>query len=536
VGGVRWWHDAVAYEVYVPSFQDSSGDGLGDLRGVTGRLEHLAWLGVDLVWLTPFYPSPMRDHGYDISDYVGVDPRFGTLEDFDGLLRRARELGLRVVLDLVPNHTSSDHEWFRRARSSREDPYRDYYLWRDPAPGGGRPNNWVSHFGGPAWTLDEATGQYWCHLFLPEQPDLNWRNPEVAAEFDRVLRFWLDRGVSGFRIDVAHALVKHPDFPDLPEHPGHLDGPVETTEHERLDHIYDVDQPDVLDVYRRWRGIAEPYDALLVGEVYVLEMDRLVRYVDKQDGLHASFWFAPLHAPWEPRTLRKLLEAVVDSAPGAFGLVQGSHDRSRSVSRFGGGALGRARALALQTLYTGLPGIPFVYQGEELGLEDAEIPPEASEDPIAARGADYANSRDRCRTPMPWAPGSPTWGFSDAERAWLPSGDRAAADTVEAQRDDPGSMLHRYRALIALRREREDLRRGAFSWLPGTGDVLAYRRGELLVAANAGERAAWLPLPPGGWEAVFASDREREGRAVAERVSLEAAEAIVLARSPGEGA
>ncbi|HEY8338341.1 MAG TPA: alpha-amylase family glycosyl hydrolase, partial [Egibacteraceae bacterium] len=244
-GASRWWRGAVGYEVYLRSFADSDGDGVGDLRGVLEHLDHLAWLGVDIVWVTPFFPSPMHDHGYDVADYCGVDPRFGTLADLDALVAAVHARGMRLLIDLVPNHTSSEHPWFRAARSSRDNPYRDYYVWRDPAPDGGPPNNWTSHFGGPAWTFDEATGQYWLHLFLPEQPDLNWANPAVADEFDAILRFWLERGVDGFRIDVAHALAKHPDLPDNPPaDPADADADhALTDDFRRLQHIHDVNQP-----------------------------------------------------------------------------------------------------------------------------------------------------------------------------------------------------------------------------------------------------------------------------------------------------
>jgi alpha-glucosidase len=499
-----WWLDAIGYEVYVPSFQDSNGDGWGDLPGIERRLEHLAWLGIDLVWLTPFYPSPMRDHGYDVADYVDVDPRFGTLEDFDRLVARARELGIRVIVDLVVNHSSSEHPWFVASRSSRDDPYRDYYHWRDPAPGGGPPNNWTAHFGGPAWTFDEATGQYWLHLFLPEQPDLNWANPRVAEEIDRVMRFWLDRGVAGFRIDTAHFFVKDPELRDNPPvAPGRAVTPAAAAEEWfRFEHVHDIGQPGVLDVHRRWRAIADGYDALLLGEVYVLEPARLARYLAEQDGLHLSFWFGLVESRWPP-SVERLLEGAAAATPH-LAWVQSTHDRSRAASRYGGGDEGRERALALSTLVAGLPCVLFLYQGEELGLLDGHVERAESADPLVVRGGVYAMSRDVARTPMPWAP-EPGLGFTSAEHAWLPFGDRDPADTVAAQRDDPSSWLGRHRALIATLRAHPSLRRGTLRWIDPEGPVVSYRRGACLVCANLGDEPGTVALPDGRWRSVFGS-------------------------------
>lgn len=535
-----WWAGAVGYEVYLRSFADSDGDGIGDLRGLRERLDYLAWLGVDVVWITPFYRSPMLDHGYDVSDYTGVEPLFGSVEEVDALVARAHELGLRVVIDLVPNHSSSEHPWFRQARSSRDNPYRDFYIWRDGKPDGAPPNNWVSVFGGPAWTYDEPTGQWWLHLFLPEQPDLNWDNEAVRAEFDDVLRFWLGRGVDGFRIDVAHALVKHPDLPDIPEStrpadPHDIGDAVSRSDWERYEHPYDIDQEGVTEIYRRWRAVAEPYGGLLLGEVYLQDPAKLSRYLNPQDGLHLSFWFKPLHIRWSPEAIREVLRSALAEVPDHLAWVQGSHDRSRAVTRFGGGDLGRARSLALGTLYMGLPGMPFVYMGEELGLDDVPVPPERSQDPIAVRHSAPERARDNCRTPMPWTP-EPGHGFTFAGvEPWLPFGDRHAEDTVAVQRDDPSSWLSRWRRLIAARRSC-DLR-GEVDWVGGHGDVVAYRRGDTMVAANCVEAAAALELPPGRWTVLFDSCAEADeeaggGRPVAHRLALDAAQAVIL-QSPG---
>ncbi|MGH8906566.1 MAG: alpha-amylase family glycosyl hydrolase [Egibacteraceae bacterium] len=512
---MSWWAGAVGYEIYLRSFADGDGDGVGDLKGVARRLDHLAWLGVSLVWITPFYPSPMRDYGYDVADYTGVDARFGTLADLDAVVARAHELGMRLIIDLVPNHSSSEHPWFRQARTSRSSPYRDYYVWRDPRPGGQRPNNWVSVFKGPAWTLDEGTGQFWLHSFLPEQPDLNWANPKVVREFDRIIAFWLDRGVDGFRIDVAHGLAKHPDMPDNP--PVRLPEQVELAAGEswwRWKRRYDQDQPQVLDVYRRWRQVAAPYDGLLLGEVYLFEADRLSRYV-AGDGLDLAFWFPPLHIPWDADRLRMALRKGASLSPGRIAWVTGSHDQPRAVSRFGGGAVGQARARALSTLEFGLPGVAFLYQGEELGLSDGAV---GVEDILDVAG------RDGARTPMPWSP-EPGLGFTTAERAWLPFGDRGPADTVEAQRADGRSILHRYRWLIQARQALFG-DQGPVEWLTDDGPVIAYRRGEAVVAANCAETPAGLPLP-GRWRVRFSSLGIGEGDVVAGALALEGHEARI---------
>lgn len=527
----RWWRSAVGYEVYLRSFADADGDGVGDLPGLLQRLDHLVELGVDLVWITPFYPSPMFDHGYDVADYTGVAPEFGVLEDVDAFVAAAHERDLRVIVDLVPNHSSSEHPWFRAARTSRENLHRDYYIWRDPAPDGGPPNNWKSVFGGDAWTLDPTTNQYWLHLFLPEQPDLNWANPAVADEFDAILRFWLERGIDGFRVDVAHALVKHPDLPDDPPAPpsgDEEDGAVGSvaSSWQQLAHVHDVDQPEVLTIYRRWRRIADEYDALLLGEVYLLEAERLARYVAEDDGLAAAFWFPPLHLPWDVSRLRRVLGEGVElalHARGDIAWVLGSHDRPRMVSRFGGGPVGRDRAMALATVQMFLPGVPFIYQGEELGLEDGKVALEDAQDPIAVRGGEPDRSRDVARTPMPWAPG-PGLGFTSAERAWLPFGGRTPEDTAEVQAGDPGSPLSTYRRLLEVRREL--LRADApFSWLTQEGALFGLRRGAIVVLANCGEVPVAVPQEAADLEVRFSTQPGRAG--ALER--LEALEAVVLA-------
>ncbi len=543
--GKRWWDGRVGYEVYLPSFADGSGDGLGDLSGVRDRLDHLQRLGVDLLWLTPFYVSPLRDQGYDIADHCAVDPRYGDLSEFDALLQDAHARGMRVLVDLVVNHTSDQHRWFLQSRSSRENEHRDHYLWRDPADDGGPPNNWVSYFGGPAWTLDPATGQYYLHLFLPEQPDLNWRNPAVQAEIDQVLVFWLDRGVDGFRIDTAHMFVKHPDLPDNPPATGPAGSVVgAAASWLSQQHRYDVDQPDVLDVHRRFRAVVEPYGALLIGEVYLLDAAAVARYVDSQDGLHASFLFTTVGLRWDPDRLGAELRRATARSPH-LAWVLSSHDSRRAVSCFGGGQLGQQRALLVHTLLFGLPGLPFLFQGEELGLEDGRVLPGQARDPISAVTGEHAAGRDAARTPMPWSP-EPGWGFTTPTATpWLTFGQRSPDDTAAVQEHDPASPLHSYRRLLAARHALNSAgaATGPVRWLdPAPAGVLAYRRDALLVAANTGDEPCVVRLPPaptstGQWSQLFstlsaAGPNQLSPLAQHDQLQLAAREAVILLCSP----
>ncbi|HEC09471.1 MAG TPA: hypothetical protein ENI86_07880 [Acidimicrobiales bacterium] len=503
--GGAWWSGAVGYEIYVRSFADSSGDGIGDLRGVTDHLDHLADLGIDVLWLTPFYPTPGFDHGYDVSDYCAVDPAHGTLEDFENLTTAAHERGLKVVIDLVPNHTSADHPWFRDALANPDGPRRDYYVWEDPAPDGGPPNNWVSHFGGPAWTHDPVSGQYYCHLFLPEQPDLNWANPAVVAEFDRILMFWADQGVDGFRIDVAHGLVKdplrrdnsliRPLTPDM--------GPVEVFE--SFAHDHDLDQNANIEIFRGWNRLLEPRNLVLIGEIGVTDQERAARYVADGDGLHEMFFLESTYLPWDPPAWRNALTGLQPLAPTGVSWVLSCHDRPRAVTRFGGGARGAERAFALATFIMGLGGTPFIYQGEELGLPDGRVRPGHVSDPLAVRnpGSDEVG-RDGCRTPMPWT-GGPTNGFSPSGRSWLPSDDRPVELTVAAQSGDPASMLNRYRDLIAFRHRTPALWEEPLRWLDSETDVLLGRRPRVLMVLNMAPDRREIPLVGGPWALAFGS-------------------------------
>ncbi len=504
---MNWWDDAVGYEVYIRSFADGDGDGVGDFDGLTDRLDHLAWLGVDVVWVTPFYPSPQADFGYDVADYTSVDPTYGDLAAFDRFVARAHDLGLKVMIDIVPNHTSSDHPWFRQALGDPEAPTRGHYLFRPPGPGGGVPNNWVSHFGGPAWTKDESTGEFYCHLFLPEQPDLDWRSEAVRTAFDDILTFWVERGVEGFRIDVAHSLIKDRYFRDnpqiLPVGPDSTPGEAFAA----FEHRHDLDQEETKEVFRRWKRLPGFDRIVLVGEVYLYDDHKSASYMG-DGGLDLCLFFGLNRRPWDPAAFTAEIRAWVEASPIGFAWTIASHDENRPPSRFGGGDLGRARALALWTAFASLPGMPFIFQGEELGLEDGFVAPADVQDPAGRKA--YAESRDPCRTPMPWEPGRHS-GFTGAATAWLQSARRSDAETAAVQRADPDSHLHRFRRLLEVRRSLKGRRHGPVEWLDVQPGVIAFRRDEVITVANLTDDPVDVTLPEGDWEVVYTSSSESTG-------------------------
>ena len=488
----KWWEKGTIYQVYPRSFQDSDGDGIGDLAGIERRIDYLASLGIDAVWLSPIFPSPMADFGYDVADYCDVDPMFGNLAVFDRLLATLHERGLKLLLDFVPNHSSDRHPWFVESRSSRDNPKRDWYIWRDPAPGGGPPNNWTSDFGGPAWTLDPATGQYYLHAFLKEQPDLNWDNPEVREAMTDVLRFWLDRGVDGFRIDVLWHLVKGEGLPDNPANPDYL--PEMGEKFAVLQH-HSTDQPGVHAICADFRSLADSYgERLLVGEI-CLPLPRLMAYYGVEaTGVHLPFNFQLLDTPWDARALAEVI-AAYDAAlpPGGWpNWVIGSHDAPRIAAR-----LGEAQARIAAMLLLTLRGTPTLYQGDELGIGKVNIPPERLRDPRELREPGLGLGRDWSRTPMPWD-GSPNAGFSSAE-PWLPLNDDWPARNVEAQERDGASMLNLYRKLLRLRRAHPALAIGEIELIEAGEEVLSYRRKHgderISVALNLGGQTR--PLPAG---------------------------------------
>ncbi|KAB1909402.1 glycoside hydrolase family 13 protein [Micromonospora sp. AMSO1212t] len=527
--GTGWWTEAVIYQVYPRSFADSDGDGIGDLPGITSRLDHLAELGVDAVWLSPFYPSPQADAGYDVSDYRDVDPLFGTLADADKLIAEAKARGLRVIVDLVPNHTSSAHRWFDAAVAAAPgSPERQRYVIRDgKGPDGAEPpNDWVSVFGGPAWTR-LPDGQWYLHLFDSGQPDLNWDNPEVREEFLDVLRFWLDRGVDGFRVDVAHGLIKQADLADWQE-------PQEILSGSEVDKPRPPmwDQDGVHEIYREWRRVLDSYpgERILVAEAWVEPAERLARYV-RPDEMHQAFNFEYLLAAWtapaQYAVITRSLEAT-DSVGAPTTWVLSNHDVVRHASRLGLGtaggrangvgvddpqpdaALGLRRARAASLLMLALPGSAYLYQGEELGLpEHTTLPDEARQDPTWKRSGNTERGRDGCRVPIPWEADAPSYGFGPTDASWLPQPSTWAEYALDRQRGVPGSTYELYRTALRLRREHA-LARGPLRFLTSGDEVLTFTNGDLTVLTNFGAEPA--PLPAGAQ--VLVSSAPLDGDAV----------------------
>src|ERR1700754_2107852 len=440
-----WWRNGVFYQIYPRSFQDSNGDGVGDIRGIIERLPYVSALGVDAIWLSPIFPSPMADFGYDISDYVGIDPLFGAMADFDALVSAAHAAGLKIILDLVPNHTSDQHPWFIESRSSRDNPKRDWYLWRDPKQGGGEPNNWLSEFGGSAWSFDETTGQYYYHAFLAQQPDLNWRNHEVRAAIYDAMRFWLRKGVDGFRVDVIWHLIKDAEFRDNPPNPYYRDG---RPPHEKILTQYSTDQPEVHEVVAEMRRVTDEFEGrVLIGEIY-LPLQRLVAYYGNDlAGAQMPFNFALLSTLWSARSVEKIIAEYEAALPqGAWpNWVLGNHDRPRVASR-----VGRDQARVAAMLLLTLRGTPTLYYGDEIGMVDVPIPHQRVQDPFEKNVPGMGLGRDPCRTPMQWN-GTSNAGFSVAD-PWLPISDDYQVVNVQAADDDPTSILTLNRKLIELRR------------------------------------------------------------------------------------
>ncbi|MEU7002450.1 glycoside hydrolase family 13 protein [Nonomuraea sp. NPDC046570] len=475
---IPWWRDAVVYEIYVRSFADASGDGVGDLAGIRQRLPYLAELGVDAIWLTPFYTSPMADGGYDVADYRDVDPLFGTLADFDALVAEAHAHGLRVIVDVVPNHSSDAHAWFQQALRGER---RDRYIFRD---GDAPPNNWQSTFGGPAWTR-LPDGQWYLHLFAPGQPDFDWRNREVHQEFLDVLRFWLDKGVDGFRIDVAMGLYKAEGLPDVPDQSFKAESPI-------------WGRPEVHEVYREWRKLLDSYDGerMAVGEVWTDSAEDLALYV-RPDELQQSFNFAWLQAPWSPTAFKQVIDDTLGAVPSATWVLS-NHDVVRHRTRYEtadpGTGLSRAKAALLMML--ALPGSAYLYQGEELGLPEVkELPPEARQDPVFFQSGGELPGRDGCRVPLPWSGDAPPYGFSPpGVDPWLPQPALFRSMSVEAQAGDADSTLEFYRRALTRRRELRGAIPYNLEWLDSPGGALFFTRGELTCAINCGSGP--VPLPP----------------------------------------
>ena len=525
--GAPWWKHGVLYQIYPRSFADSNGDGVGDLPGIIDHLDHIQWLGVDGIWLSPITVSPNADWGYDVADYVAVDPELGTLDDVDRLIAEAGRRNLRVIMDLVPNHTSEGHAWFVDSRSSTTARHRNWYVWADPKPDGSPPNNWVSSFGGPAWNLDDTTGQFYLHNHLRQQPDLNWWDDEVRAAFDDIMRFWLDRGVAGFRIDVCNMIIKDALLRDNPP----------ATEEDTFDEqlfgqrsVYNANRPEVHEVIRHWRQLADGYPgSVLVGETPVEQMEALALYYGKgSDELHMAFNFPFISAPLEEPAMRPIVEAIEAALPAeAWPAWTGSnHDMSRFTTRWAGGDDAKSRLSLLMLLC--LRGTPVLYQGDEIGQPDTDVPHELMRDPLGVMYFPAYAGRDAMRTPMQWRD-VPGGGFTGpGVQPWLPFGDLAAYN-VDAQRDDPDSMLSLTRDLLALRRVTPGLQDGPYRSLAASPGTWAWSRGDrVVVVIGMSDGEGFLEGFSG--RVLLGTDRRRDGQRVDGELKVRGWEAVVAER------
>ena len=526
-----WWQTGIIYQIYPRSFMDSNADGVGDLPGIRSRLDYIQSLNVQAVWLSPIFPSPMHDFGYDVADYCGIHPLFGTMADFDALLADVHSRGLKLLLDLVPNHTSDEHPWFIESRSSRDNPKRDWYFWRDPAPDGGPPNNWLSTFGGPAWTFDPHTGQYYLHQFVSQQPELNYRNPEVLAAMLDSMRFWLDKGVDGFRVDVIWMMIKDEQLRDEALNPD-WDG---FNPYDRIQHNYTHNQPEVHDLIREMRKVLDAYDErMMVGEIY-LPNDSLMKYYGQDlDECHLPFNFQLILAPWKASVVRKLVddyEAVLP-AGGWPNWVLGNHDQHRLATR-----VGPAQARVANMLLLTLRGTPTCYYGDEIGMENVAIPPHMIQDPPAVKQPELAHivGRDPERTPMQWDD-SPNAGFApEGVQTWLPVAPDYKTRNVAAQDADPASMLNYFRALTALRQSEPALITGSYRSVDaGMEDVFAYvREGDgtaFLIVLDLGGQAHALDLSAVAprAELVLSTTQQPAGSRDLAHLALAANEGLIL--------
>lgn len=528
----EWWQSGVIYQIYPRSFQDSNGDGVGDLPGVIQRLDYLSkTLGVDIIWLSPIYPSPMYDFGYDVADYCDIHPLFGSMSDFDRLLVEVHKRGMKLILDLVPNHTSNEHPWFIESRSSRDNPKRNWYIWRDPAPGGGVPNNWLSFFGGPAWTFDERTGQYYLHQFVTQQPELNYRNPEVVDALHKIMRFWLDKGVDGFRVDVIWLMMKDPLFRDEPPNPN-WDG---VNRFDSIQHIHTANLPEVHDLIRGMRKVLDEYDdRMMVGEIYLPNAE-LIKYYGAPDAreCHLPFNSQLINTKWNAASVRKAVDDYEAALPAdaSPNWVLGNHDRHRLATRVGA-EQARVSAMLLLTLR----GTPTCYYGDEIGMENVPIPPEMVQDPPAANQPEIAHiyGRDPERTPMQWD-ASPHAGFSspDSQNPWLPLAANYEEVNAARQMEDPRSMLNFYRKLLELHKKSSALQVGAYRSLEtNSPEVFAYERTStdqhLIIILNFSGQAQTLSLREAGCKVILSTSLEREGEVVSPEFKLNLNEDCIL--------
>ncbi|HRA46961.1 MAG TPA: alpha-amylase family glycosyl hydrolase [Thermomicrobiales bacterium] len=532
-----WWKRGVIYQVYPRSFQDSNGDGTGDLRGITSRLDYVSWLGVSAIWISPFYPSPMADFGYDVSDYCAVDPLFGTLADFDALLTEAHARDIRVIVDFVPNHTSDQHPWFLESRASKDNPKRDWYFWRDAKPDGTLPNNWLAHFGGPMWTLDEATGQYYLHSFLPQQPDLNWRNPEVKAAMLDALRFWLDKGVDGFRFDVAHNIMKDPNLADNPPAGNTAQWHRFAGDFSTQLHINDKNHPDIHVIYKEIRKLIDSYstpghERFMIGETHVYDGPTWAAlFGDHLDEMHMPGNFGLLKTPWNATAIRSHVEMIEQAVPegGWPNYVISNHDDPRTATRVGA----KQAKVAMMLLLT-LRGTPTIYNGEELGMENVAIPADRERDPWGLRVPGLGLGRDPQRTPMQWDT-SPNAGFTTpAATPWLPLADDWETRNVAVEKDDAKSILNLTEELLVLRGTHPALAHGDWEAIGGLPEeCLVYTRStaeqRLLVALNLTDTEHQFMLPYTGTGLVITSTgKDRTGKISLTFMVLQPNEGILI--------
>ncbi len=525
-----WWQSGVIYQIYPRSFQDSNADGIGDLQGIIRRLDHCLMLGVDALWLSPIYSSPMADFGYDVANFTDIDPIFGSLAEFDLVMAAVKQRGMKLILDYVPNHTSDAHPWFIDSRSSRSSSKRDWYLWRDPAADGGPPNNWLSNFGGSAWQWDEVTGQYYYHAFLKEQPDLNWRNPGVVAAMHDVLRFWLKRGVDGFRVDVLWLLIKDDLWRDNPPNPDYT---TAMAPHRNQFPLYTTDRPEVLEVISGLRKVVDEFDdRVLIGEIY-LPLARLMAYYGTAlDGVHLPFNFQLFHTAFNARAIAELIGQYELALPqGAWpNWVLGNHDNPRIATR-----VGRAQARVAAMLLLTLRGTPTLYYGDEIGMRDVAIAPHQVQDPCEKNLSGLGLGRDPCRTPMQWD-GSVHAGFTAGD-PWLPVSPDYPSVNAGAQLRDSTSLLRLYQELLQLRRTHRALSMGNYAPLAADGDLLAYVREtpdeRILVVLNLGSQAGALSFDSVGCSGrvLLSSFLDRNNETLAGKVDLRPAEGVIAALS-----
>ena len=522
-----WWQRGIFYQIYPRSFQDSDADGVGDLGGIIKRLPYLKSLGIDAVWVSPIFPSPMADFGYDISDYTGIDPLFGTMMDFDALIEAVHQCGLKLILDLVPNHTSDQHPWFVESRSSRENSKRDWYVWHDGAPSGGPPNNWFSEFGGSAWQYDRATDQYYYHAFLAQQPDLNWRNSDVRHAIYDVMRFWLRKGVDGFRVDVIWHLIKDDQYRDNPPNPDFAKG---RPPHEAVRPVYTTDRPEIHEVVREMRGVVDEFDdRVLIGEIY-LPVERLVSYYGKELlGAHLPFNFSLLSANWNARTLERIVLEYERALPHDAwpNWVLGNHDRPRVASR-----VGKQQARVAAMLLLTLRGTPTLYYGDEIGMQQVAIAPGQVRDPFEKNVPGLGVGRDGCRTPMQWD-ASPHAGFSTAS-PWLPIADDFVHENVVNMNADTTSILSLYKALIEYRRGNRALTYGAYEPISAEKDLLIYARRidalSVVVILNIGSDPVSVAFETIGREGVIelSTLMDRSGERISRSLDLRGNEGAIV--------